>query len=160
MGSVMGIQGCVTDRRAARGFTLIELMVVVAVVAILAAIALPSYQDALRKSRRGQAKADLVELAQIAERHRTVQGSYATWAPPFTTSPKSGTSHYDIALIRTASAFTLTATPSAGQANDSCGTLAINQAGQRWHSAGTDEQCQFGTTGSPPDLPADPAPGP
>ena len=56
----------------AKGFTLIELMIVVAVVAILATIAMPSYQEHVRKSRRAQAKADLVELAQQLERHHTV----------------------------------------------------------------------------------------
>ncbi|MDW7601742.1 prepilin-type N-terminal cleavage/methylation domain-containing protein, partial [Stenotrophomonas maltophilia] len=58
--------------RLARGFTLIELMIVVAVVAILAAIAYPSYSEHVRKSRRAQAKADLVEYAQLAERFHTV----------------------------------------------------------------------------------------
>ena len=54
--------------KRAPGFTLIELMIVVAVVAILVAIAYPSYQEQIRKSRRAQAKADLVEYAGLAER--------------------------------------------------------------------------------------------
>ncbi|MCW5566993.1 MAG: prepilin-type N-terminal cleavage/methylation domain-containing protein, partial [Dokdonella sp.] len=47
-----------------RGFTLIELMITVAIIAIIVAIAVPSYQDSVRKSRRGQVKADITELAQ------------------------------------------------------------------------------------------------
>ncbi len=130
-----------------RGFTLIELMVVVAVVAILAAIAYPSYQDQVRKSRRGQAKADLVEYAQLAERFHTVNNTYVGFTAP-TQSPRQGTAFYGIAVSGlTQSAFNLVATPVAGgpQATDRCGTLRINQAGVKSHSAGTVDECQFGT---------------
>jgi type IV pilus assembly protein PilE len=122
-----------------RGFTLIELMIVVAVVAILAAIAYPSYQEYIRKSRRAQAKADLVELAQLAERHHTVQNSYSGFSLPFTQSPREGgTAHYGLALNPevTATSFTIVATPANGQANDRCGTLSLNQAGVKTHSEG------------------------
>ena len=153
----IGTQACGGFRRSANGFTLIELMVVVAVVAILAAIALPSYQDSVRKSRRAQAKADLVELAQLAERYRTVNRTYETWPLAFDTSPRTGTAHYRIDLDdEGAATFTLTAVPNGAQANDACGTLVINQAGQRWHSTGTDEQCQFGSQGTPSAPPAGP----
>ena len=122
--------------RAIRGFTLIELMVVVAVVAILASIALPSYQDSVRKSRRGQAKADLVELAQLLEREHTVRNSYgndaADYDIPFKQSPKTGTARYTIALSnQSANTFTLTATPAGPQASDTCGNLTLNQAGAK-----------------------------
>lgn len=125
------------SRHRARGFTLIELMIVVALVAILAAIAVPAYNDSIRKGRRGQAKADLVELAQVLERHYTVHGSYANdrdgtaYALPITQSPKTGTAHYDIAAVRGGNSFTLTATPQDGQREDDCGALTINQAGTR-----------------------------
>ncbi|WP_277874220.1 type IV pilin protein [Luteimonas cucumeris] len=124
-----------------RGFTLIELMVVVAVVAILASIALPSYQDSVRKSRRGQAKADLVELAQLLEREHTVRNSYGNdttdYDIPFNQSPKTGTAHYTIALSnQSANTFTLTATPAGSQANDTCGNLTLNQAGAKTPATG------------------------
>ena len=77
-------------RSAAAGFTLIELMIVVAVVAILAAIAVPSYQEQVRKSRRAQAKADLVEYAQMAERFFTVNNTYVGFTLPTTQSPREG----------------------------------------------------------------------
>lgn len=142
---------------AVMGFTLIELMVVVAVVAILVSVAIPSYSDAVRKGKRGQAKADLVEAAQIAERYKTVNGTYTGLSAGTTSadeitpqSPKTGTADYVIATSGTpdATAFKLTATPQAGQAKDRCGTLSIDQAGVKKHSTGDDSQCQFGTTGS------------
>ena len=124
-----------------RGFTLIELMVVVAIVAILAAIAYPSYQEQIRKSRRAQAKADLVELTQALERFRTVQNTYAGITLPFTQSPRAGTARYTLAVSgNTATAFTLTATPQSagGQDADRCGTLTINQAGVKTESGSAD----------------------
>ena len=135
----------IEKRGAAGGFTLIELMVVVAVVAILASIALPSYQESVRKSRRAQAKADLVEYAQLAERFRTVNNTYAGAAATFPApvSPRNSqavvsprepgaTARYDLAFNAAGPAtFTLTATPvnGGGQEVDRCGTLSINQAG-------------------------------
>ena len=119
------------------GFTLIELMVVVAVVAILVAIAYPSYHDAVRKGHRGQAKADLVDLAQRAERYRTVNGSYGGFlvAGDDAQSPRQGDARYTVARTDDGSdpnAFVLKATPRDAQARDvRCMTLTINQAGQK-----------------------------
>ncbi len=123
--------------RTARGFTLIELMITVAVVAILAAIAIPSYSEYVLRSRRAQAKADLVEIAQQLERFHTVQNTYAGMTLPFTQSPRDGTSRYTISLSgkATASAFTLQAVPATGQDKDKCGTLTLDQAGRKTPTA-------------------------
>jgi type IV pilus assembly protein PilE len=133
------------------GFTLIELMIVVAVVAILVSIALPSYQESVRKARRGQAKADLVDVAQQAERYRTVNSTYGGFTLITTNSPATGTPSYVLALDvpEGGATFTATATPVAGtaQATDRCGVLTINQAGSRWHATGNDTECGFGLTG-------------
>lgn len=125
--------------RRARGFTLIELMVVVGIVAILVAIAVPSYSFAVRKGKRGQAKADLVELAQRAERFRTINNTYSGfWATVDTddrNSPRQGDVAYQITEVETATTFTLTATPQGGQAEDTrCMTLTLNQLGQKTES--------------------------
>lgn len=139
----------------AAGFTLIELMVVVAVVAILAAIALPSYQDSVRKGRRGQAKADLVEVGQLAERYRTINSTYSGFALPagFDKSPRAGTAFYGIAVQVAADGrtYTATATPVAGsaQAADRCGALALLSTGARFHERGEPAECSFGTAGLP-----------
>ena len=139
------------ERGFQSGFTLIELMVVVAVVAILVAVALPSYHESVRKGHRGQAKADLVDVAQQAERFRTVNNTYTGFSPPSDQSPVVGTAKYDIEVEITGdgAGFTATASPVSGssQASDRCGTLTINQAGTKWHTTGSDSECSFGTVG-------------
>lgn len=128
--------------RAARGFTLIELMIVVAVVAILAAIAYPSYTEQVRKSRRAQAKADLVEYAQLAERFHTANNTYVGFTLPTNASPREGgTARYNLARATTQSTFTITATATNGQEKDRCGNLSINQAGVKTNSKGTLTDC-------------------
>lgn len=128
------------------GFTLIELMIVVAVVAILAAIAYPSYVEYVRKSRRAQAKADLVEYAQMAERFHSVRNTYVDFALPSLQSPREqgATAHYRLTPdgpFTDANTYTITATPQGGQAQDRCGTLTINQAGVKGNSTGSLADC-------------------
>jgi type IV pilus assembly protein PilE len=130
----------------ARGFTLIELMITVAVLAILAAIALPSYQDSLRKSRRAQAKADILEYAQQMERFHTLSNSYENFVLPTEDSPREmrGDGYYRLKLKDlTASKYTIEATPlsKGGQDRDSCGVLSINQAGSKRAHGTQDPTC-------------------
>ncbi|MEG1454952.1 MAG: type IV pilin protein, partial [Comamonas sp.] len=65
---------------SSRGFTLIELMIVVAIVGILSTVAFPSYQEYLRRAARSEAKAGLLQAAQWMERAATVSGVYPTAA--------------------------------------------------------------------------------
>lgn len=132
--------------RVALGFTLIEMMVVVAVVAILAAIAFPSYQDSVRKGRRGQAKADLVELAQRAERFHTVNNTYvgfeATVPATAMQSPQTGVARYALDVtVETPATFTITAAPQGAQTADRCGTLSLTAAGAKTATGGSQEEC-------------------
>lgn len=121
------------------GFSLVELMVVMAIIGILASIAYPSYLDYLARARRADAKAVLMETAQFMERYYTQNGTYVGAALPYAEAPKDGTTkYYDIAAAGvTATAFTLEAVPKGSMAADSCGTLTINQAGQKGNSGGT-----------------------
>jgi len=132
-----------------KGFTLIELMIVVAIVAILAAIALPSYQEQVRKSRRAQARSDLAEIVQGLERSFTVNRSYAStvYSLPFNHSPReaAGSGFYTLSFAsQTATTYKVQAVPVAGsgQANDRCGTLSIDNLGNK-KSTGTDDACKW-----------------
>jgi len=126
---------------AVAGFTLIELMVVVAVVAILASIAIPSYQEQVRKSRRAQAKADLVEYMQGAERFFTVNNTYVGYALPNAQSPREAgaTARYTLAAsTQTATQMVLTATAVGAQAGDRCGDLSVSNTGLKTESGGAE----------------------
>ena len=105
-----------------RGFTLIELMITVAIVGILASIAYPSYQDSVMKSRRADAKGALLGLANTMERNFTTTNSYVGVTP-------TNTDYYTITITATASSYTLSAAPVGAQVNDSCGTLTLTQTG-------------------------------
>lgn len=128
-----------------KGFTLIELMITVAIIAIIAAIAYPSYQNSIVKSNRTEAKACLLELAQFMERFYTQNGRYdinrnnVAVALPNLQCRNSQANNYNFQLVvannaLAANRFTLEAAPVAGSvqaARDNCGTLSVNQTGQR-----------------------------
>jgi len=125
--------GRAQSRRPA-GFTLVELMIVVAIVAILAALAYPAYTGHVLKARRAQAKADLVEYAQLAERWHTVNNTYQGFSLPVTQSPREpgATARYALALDNvTATTFTIVATAQGDQAEDRCGNLSITHTGAK-----------------------------
>lgn len=114
-----------------QGFSLIELMIAVAIVAILAAIAYPAYNDQVTKARRSDAHAALLNTAALMEHYYTENNTYVGANAPadIGASATSPESHYDITIGNlTATTYTLTATPVAGgaQASDTtCGALSL-----------------------------------
>lgn len=126
--------------RWGRGLTLIELMIVVAVVGILAAVAYPSYRGVMAKSRRSDARAALLDLAQRMERQYTERSTYAAATLGGTgiypsTSPQG---YYTMSITaQTATAFTIKATPTGSQSGDACGTFQYDQAGVKAVSGGS-----------------------
>lgn len=113
------------------GFTLVELMIVVAVIGILAAIGYPAYQDYVIRAKRADGKAALLAVQMAEEKWRANHTSYTTALD--STGLNIGTSspngHYTISVSST-NGYTVTAAPS-GFSDAKCGNLGINQAGTK-----------------------------
>lgn len=122
-------------KRSNAGFTLLELMIVVAIVAILAVVAVASYDFAVIKTRRAAAAGCALELAQQMERHYTANLTYVGAPAPAGGCVNEQASFYTFTNdtpAATATTFTIVATPQGSQSKDTkCGTLGINQVGAK-----------------------------
>ena len=115
-------------------------MIVVAVIGLLAAVALPSYQNSVRKARRADARSALVTTAQMLERYATERGvsGYSTATvsdaagPTVVAKATTDNGYYLLSFANiTATAFTLRAVPQGAQASDICATFTLDERGVR-----------------------------
>ena len=144
------IRSATPNRNA--GFTLVELMVVVLIVAILAAVAYPGYRNQVVKTHRGAAKACLAQYVQLLERYYTTELTYdyvtntadVNPVPPGCTAEDTMPANYAFSVDQlTATTFRVIATPTtAFDARDrQCGALRLDQAGVKSVSSGTLADC-------------------
>ncbi len=136
-------------KKYTRGFSLIELMVAVAIVAILASIALPSYQDYIIRASREAVQTELVQLANLQEKIYLNANAYtgsvtaayngSTTGGLGKTTGKSEDSKYNITVspVQASQQFTLTATPVPGKTQEGDGNITINSVGSRTRGSKT-----------------------
>lgn len=136
------------QRGSSQGFTLLELMITVGIVAILATIAIPSYTAYIDRARRAEARTALLDAAQFMQRFYAANNTYvgAGTAMPaaLKRTPTNGTQAYaiQVAAGATAAAYTLQAVPQGPMTGDECGTLTITSTGVRGRTGSqTLERC-------------------
>lgn len=133
-----------------RGFTLIEMVVTMAIIALLTAMAIPSYTAYIMRSNRSEARGQLLEIATWMERWRTERGRYDNPAsvgnppptPPFPIAytqsppPPSAAKYNIVVATPTAVGYTITATATGMMTGDICTTLTITETGLRGFTTG------------------------
>jgi len=144
--------GPVTAHAIARrqgGFTLIELMITVAVVSVLAAVALPAYKEQIARGKRTDAETALLDAAQYMQRYYAANNSYDATDPvpslPVQVSPRGSNGaavNYNLSIkAKSATGFTVQAVPANAMAADKCGTLTYDDQQVRGASGAAVSAC-------------------
>ena len=136
----------ISTHRAQTGFSLTELLIVIVIVGILAAIGLPAYQDYARASKRSDAQQALSRMAQLQERFFTDNNRFASNATQLgyaTNSPETTGGYWSLSATGNTSSYTLTATPANGHSDPDCTSLILDSTGKR-SSTGTGSDCWSG----------------
>ena len=130
--------------RLNRGFTLIELMIVIAIIGILASIAYPSYQSSVLKTRRAEGKSALMQLMMAQERYYSQHNTYRA----FTADPNEKTFTWFSGNTDRASFYQLSAQPCLGSSIQDCVLLSATPGGEFVNTSFKDDTCQILTLDS------------
>lgn len=131
-------------------YTLVELLITVAIIGVIAAVALPSFRDSSMRANRSEAQTALLEAASDQERFYSANSSYSTDALPLANPAQaiktSRDGHYQISIAACdtgtiANCFVATATPQGGQAGDTCTTLTLSNTGVRGSTGAAVDEC-------------------
>ena len=125
----------VLDKRSLSGFTLIELLIVITIVAILAAVAVPSYHGYIKRSYRAEAQAYLMTIAARQQQFLLDTRSFSVASlETIVSQPRNVATAYTVTMATGGGpppTFTLTATPTSAQASEKCGALTLDQTGTK-----------------------------
>jgi type IV pilus assembly protein PilE len=138
-------------RKNILGFTLIELMIAVAIIGILAAIALPSYRQYIVRSNRAAVQSEMLNIAALLERYRAQQMTYPISAAAKATVysatqyPTTGSAKYNLTLTTAANglSWTITFAPATGSTQVKDGALMMDSAGRRCWKKTDDASCDL-----------------